>query len=463
MISNATPVRVRSYDAAQRANPGKQNAIAALLPSWQRGLVHMQMLQVRRLKAGERLGLVDTKAMPDYLTQRQWKSVVNQVNAALRSWQETAVPLVRAAIVTLSVTDSEKRRLHRINLTRQWWADPETARIVEHAASHGHPFPNLSRVRTMLMDGPIAQVEESRKSTFRWWVRVTLPDTKPVRVPLSGTAHMDAHPGKVKNFVQVHVPQNGNVVLRLVKESAVHDERTEGAVIGLDWGLTALLTTSDGRRYGQRLYRWLMERDAELSSLQARLQQQGIRPRASRRFRKLNARIRSHVTNEVNRVLNLIADDRVREIVVENLDFRGSRLSAQLNRIVSRAGRAALKRKLAALRQDRGVIASSVNPAYTSRECSGCGFTDKTNRTSQSRFKCRFCGKTIHADVNAARVISVRRSYSGASAHTSKRDVLTYLDEQFETRWGITAGRIRERQSRPRSRAVSDHRSVGRG
>lgn len=463
MATDAQPMRVRSYDAAQQANPGKQAKIVALLPLWQRGLVHMQLLQVRRMKAGERLGLVDTKAMPDYLTQRQWKSVVNQVNAALRSWQETAVPLVRAAITALDVPNDEKHRLYRINLARRWWSDSVTARLVEYVAAHGHPFPNLSRVRTMLMDGPIAQVEESRTGTFRWWVRITLPGSKPIRVPLAGTPYMEAQPGKVKNFTQVHVADDEQVTLRLVKESPECKERTGGDVLGIDWGLTSLLTTSDGRRYGQKLYRWLVERDAELTTLQARLQQQNIRPRSSRRFRNLTSRIRSHVTNEVNRVLNRITEDRVRELVVEDLDFRGPGLSPRLRRIVSRAGRAALKRKLSSLRQDKGVVSAAVNPAHTSRECSGCGFADKTNRTSQARFKCRFCGKTLHADVNAARVISVRRSYSGAGVRASKHGVLAHLDERFEARWGIAAGRVRERQTRPCSRAASDHLQVGRG
>lgn len=64
--------------------------------------------------------------------------------------------------------------------------------------------------------------------------------------------------------------------------------------------------------------------------------------------------------------------------------------------------------------------------------------------------------------VNAARVISARRSCGGAGVRTSKHGVLAHLDQQFEARWDIAAGRVRERQPRPRSRAVPDHRQVGR-
>jgi len=43
-----------------------------------------------------------------------------------------------------------------------------------------------------------------------------------------------------------------------------------------------------------------------------------------------------------------------------------------------------------------------IPPHYTSQRCSQCGFTDKGNRTSQSRFKCLNCGFSMNADINAA-------------------------------------------------------------
>jgi Putative transposase DNA-binding domain/Helix-turn-helix domain len=47
-----------------------------------------------------------------------------------------------------------------------------------------------------------------------------------------------------------------------------------------------------------------------------------------------------------------------------------------------------------------------INPAYTSRTCSGCGHRDPEPRESQSRSRCRACSLTVHADVNAARNIA---------------------------------------------------------
>lgn len=36
-----------------------------------------------------------------------------------------------------------------------------------------------------------------------------------------------------------------------------------------------------------------------------------------------------------------------------------------------------------------------LNPAYTSQECYSCGYVDKSNRQSQSEFKCKCCGKEL--------------------------------------------------------------------
>lgn len=49
-----------------------------------------------------------------------------------------------------------------------------------------------------------------------------------------------------------------------------------------------------------------------------------------------------------------------------------------------------------------------VNPAYSSQECSKCGYTCKENRVTQSIFKCVKCGHEDNADLDAAKVIEAR-------------------------------------------------------
>ncbi|MFI0443804.1 RNA-guided endonuclease InsQ/TnpB family protein, partial [Actinomadura sp. 6N118] len=343
-------------------------------------------------------------------------------------------------------------------------------RLAEQALRTDHPFPNLSRVRTMLFDGPIAQRETPADATgvdgcFAWWLRVSrLPGAGgPVRIPLQSSEYFDAQPGELSSVVQVTVADGGEVTIRLIKTSGKSEPRAEGSVVGLDWGLCSLLTTSDGQRLGQALYAWLRARDAELATLQARLSQQGIRFRDSKRWRNLTKRIRRYVDNEVGRIINRLTERDIAELVVEDLDFRGKGLSATLRRIVSRAGRAVLKRRLAALAEDHGIAVTVVNPAHTSRQCSGCGYTDARNRRSQNLFRCGFCGKTLHADINAARAIAARRSCPSGLTKMTRDAVLAYLDHRFTQHWGTGPAEHRQRHQRAPTVALPRTTQPGRG
>ncbi|MFI0451844.1 hypothetical protein [Actinomadura sp. 6N118] len=300
--------------------------------------------------------------------------VANQVNQALAAWSGAAVPKIRALIAALDVPAERKSNLFRINAGRAWFRSEYTTtsrtggqdgggvftatledlalarRLAEQALRIDHPFPNLARVRTMLFDGPIAQREDSAGATnggsFAWWLRISrLPGAgAPVRIPLQTSRYFDAQAGELSSVVQVAVSDgdgadDGEVTIRLVKTSPKSQPRTQGEVVGLDWGLCNLLTTSHGQRLGQALYPWLRARDAELTTLQARLSQRGVRFRDSKRWRNLTKRIRRYAENEIGRILNRLTAHDIRELVVEDLDFRGKGLSATLRRLPRRTRR----------------------------------------------------------------------------------------------------------------------------
>jgi ribosomal protein S27AE len=55
-----------------------------------------------------------------------------------------------------------------------------------------------------------------------------------------------------------------------------------------------------------------------------------------------------------------------------------------------------------------GIRYRSVQAAYSSQECSQCGFSLSMNRRSQDSFACLWCGYTANADENAAASIAKR-------------------------------------------------------
>ncbi len=82
---------------------------------------------------------------------------------------------------------------------------------------------------------------------------------------------------------------------------------------------------------------------------------------------------------------------------------RNVRAKAGLNREIMRSGWGLLALRLEDKAPGR---VEKIPAAYTSQTCSGCGHRHPESRESQSRFRCRACGLTVNADVNAARNIA---------------------------------------------------------
>lgn len=116
------------------------------------------------------------------------------------------------------------------------------------------------------------------------------------------------------------------------------------------------------------------------------------------------------------------------------LDFRNPALSRRMNAIVQNCARSVIRANLADLHDRFGVEAEEINPAYTSQTCSACGYADKMNRSSQARFRCLWCGNTLHADCNAARNIRRRRASLIGSVFQQKDAVLGEIVRAFSER-----------------------------
>jgi putative transposase len=74
-----------------------------------------------------------------------------------------------------------------------------------------------------------------------------------------------------------------------------------------------------------------------------------------------------------------------------------------------------------------GIEITEINPAYTSQECSSCGYIDKKNRKNTQEFECKACGNKINAQVNGAKNISKRSSLG----KLTKKQVLKMLIERY--------------------------------
>ena len=178
--------------------------------------------------------------------------------------------------------------------------------------------------------------------------------------------------------------------------------------VGIDVGLEAFLTTSDGHRIENPRYQ-----KAELPELR-RLQRATSRKKkggrnrrkASRRVRVLHARVRN-LRHEHHHQTALFLIRLYGLIGVESLSVANMLKNHSLARAISDAGWAGFVNVLRCKAGRAGAEVVAVNPRGTSQECSGCGVV-VPKKLAERWHTCPHCGLSLHRDENAARNILAR-------------------------------------------------------
>ena len=320
----------RSVELKHCANQAKVDHIAELLHWFSSACAVCKTEKIRHLKTGGRISKF-TKSQwligkPDVFSARMFKSVENVVDAALRSWQELSVIAGRKIIGTWRETkpylsSEDFVALYTLNKSKRWW-DPE-AEFPELRGEliteilRKNPFPVLDG-KTATLDGIVCSIVESDSTKQESWLEIRGFKGVPIYIPVEKTSFYieSMSEGKECSVTQLHLDRDGKLVIHRVVQKDNVPLRHDGKDIGIDWGLTSLVSTSEGQLLGLSLYPWLKERDQELVELTRSLQRQGIKPRSSRRYRALNRRIRQYVKNEVGRVLNQLASQDIKSLTL---------------------------------------------------------------------------------------------------------------------------------------------------
>jgi len=248
-------------------------------------------------------------------------------------------------------------------------------------------------------------VWEDRKA-FDYWIRVsTLEKGKPVFIPVCVHEYFEERGGKLTSIVQITEEEEG-IKIKLVKEIGQKEYEGKG-IVALDFGMNVLFATDKGDLMGKEFCRKVEEYAVKIDKLERNLKRQGIKPTRSRRYRRLQKRLRAYVKNEVRRILNRIVElYKPKTIVVENLRgfLKGviNRFPKDVKRILTRLGLGEIRKKLKELEEEYGIEVVEINPAYSSQSCSSCGYVDKGNRRKREEFECKVCGRKLHADVNGS-------------------------------------------------------------
>ena len=205
---------------------------------------------------------------------------------------------------------------------------------------------------------------------------------------------------------------------RELDEKPRHPSKT---AIGLDMGISKLLTTSNGEYIKPK--NSFKANQLKLANLQRGLAK---KVKFSDNWKKQNRKIQKlhhHIANIRHDYLHKISTDISKNhamIVCEDLkvvnmsgsasgtlENKGRNVKAKsgLNKSILDQGWSMALTMLEYKQQWQGGLLIKVNPRYTSQTCFECKHVAKENRRTQAKFECVECGYIANADVNAARNI----------------------------------------------------------
>jgi Putative transposase DNA-binding domain len=286
--------------------------------------------------------------------------------------------------------------------------------IVQSWAARVRQNPPILRNICIQANANVVVIEPSGTPTCDFWLRTsTLAAGKPVRVPivLYGRAkEAIAEFPKLCTGVTLN-RRGGQWYATFIVERRTPKFKSK-AVIGIDIGMTNIVSTSEGNHYGH---------------ISPQLRQRVERAAAKRRCKqKLNAclkrkgkptveltdqRAEAFARNEIGRALNHMlaewpegAAAAVERLTVKEMRFK----SRQMNRVLRVSQLGYVRDKLKFKLDERGIRDRSVQPAYSSQECSHSGFTLSMHCRSRAEFACLWCGYTANADENAAANLAKR-------------------------------------------------------
>ena len=268
------------------------------------------------------------------------------------------------------------------------------------------------------MSSHLAPQSDAALDGVSHWLRLsTLERGRRIELPLRANPYAEQFTGETARTFSLYKKKRGWCI-KVVKTFEEAAARTEGPTVGLDFGMTNLLATSQGALFGQNFNVQLKRWDAALLRLTRGLQGAGhVRLGQCQRYRRFVQRFRAWLTGQVKGAVNrALASAQPAVVVVEDLGFhtQAGNLSARMNRLVRRMGTGIFKEALAHKAQSQGFKVEVVNPAYTSQECRSCGFISRGNRRG-NQFLCVCCGRQGHADALAAANL-VERFRQGRSA-----------------------------------------------
>jgi putative transposase len=244
-------------------------------------------------------------------------------------------------------------------------------------------------------------------------------DGKRVRLPVAGWVAMREEVRFAGTIRSVTVSRRADAWYASFSVEVDHEppSRTDESVTGVDLGVSALATLSNGSTVAspQPLRRYLQKLQRLARGLSRKQRGSCNRAKAKTKLARLHARIADLRSDALHKLTTSLM--RYRTIVIEDLHVGGMIKNRRLSRAITDIGWFEFRRQIeykATMTGSTLVVADRWFPS--SKRCSVCEKINETLTLSERSWTCGSCGTSHDRDVNAARNLARYAESSPASA-----------------------------------------------
>jgi len=234
-----------------------------------------------------------------------------------------------------------------------------------------------------------------------------------IKIPISIPEYFQQYITWERCSAELFIRKN-KVFLNIVFSKDVTDPELTGKIVGIDRGIKKIAVTSENQFFGGGQIKKVSKRYEKLKSA---LQKNGSKS-AKRHLRKISKkenRFRTDINHVIaKKIVNSLESGTV--VALEKLT--GIRQAVKLRKKqrseLHKWSFFQFEQFLTYKAEARGVKIEHVDARYTSQKCSTCGYISRSNRQTQAVFKCKHCGFSLNADLNASR--NIRQNYLDATS-----------------------------------------------